>query len=69
MAWDHALKMQSSHNIYLFIADFSVKYDIFIVEQEAIKACAGRGVLLSRRHNIAVVIFNIYMLSQLFVIF
>ncbi len=53
MPWDHALKMQSSHNIYLFIADFSVKYVIYIVEQEAIKASAGRGVLLSQRHNIA----------------
>jgi hypothetical protein len=32
---------------------FSVKYAIYIVELEAIKASAGRGVLLSRRHNIA----------------
>jgi hypothetical protein len=53
MAWDHALKMQTSHNIYLFMASFSVKCAIYIVEQEAIKASAGRGVLLSRRHNIA----------------
>jgi hypothetical protein len=53
MAWDHALKTQSSQNIYHFIVDFSVKYAIYIVEQEAIKASARRGLLLSRRHNIA----------------
>jgi hypothetical protein len=56
MAWDHALKMQTSHNIYLFMASFSVKYAIYIhvVVLEAIKASAGRGVLLSWRQNIAV---------------
>jgi hypothetical protein len=46
MAWEHGLKTQTSHNIYLFMASFSVKYAIHIVELEAIKASAGRGVLL-----------------------
>ncbi len=48
MAWDHALKMQTSHNIYLFMASFSVKYAMYIVELEAIKVSAGREALLSR---------------------
>ncbi len=48
MAWDHALKMQTSHNIYLFITSFRVRYAIYIVELKAIKASAGRGVLLSQ---------------------
>jgi hypothetical protein len=48
MAWDHALKMQTSHNIYLFMARFSVKYTIYRVELETIKKSAGKGVLLSR---------------------
>jgi hypothetical protein len=26
MAWDHALKMHPSQNIYLFMVNFSVKY-------------------------------------------
>jgi hypothetical protein len=34
------------------MADFSVKYAIYIVEQKAIKASVGRGVLLNRRHII-----------------
>jgi hypothetical protein len=38
MARDNALKMQTSNNIYLFMADFSVKYIIYIVELEPIKA-------------------------------
>ncbi len=45
--------MQTSHNIYLFIASFSVKYAIYIVELEAIKPSMGRGVLLSQLQNIA----------------
>jgi hypothetical protein len=53
MAWDHALKMQASQNIYLFMAYFSIKYAIYIVELEAIKASAGRKVLFNWRHNIA----------------
>jgi hypothetical protein len=53
MAWDHALKMQTSHNFYLFKADFSIKYTIYIVKLEAIKVSAGRGLLLSQRQNIA----------------
>ncbi len=47
------MKVQASNNIYLFIADFSVKFAIYIVELEAKKASAERGVLLSRHHNIA----------------
>ncbi len=35
------------------MADFSVKYAIYIVELEAIKVSAGRAVLLSRHHYIA----------------
>jgi hypothetical protein len=35
MAWDHALKMQTSHNINLVMACFSVKYAIYIEELEA----------------------------------
>jgi hypothetical protein len=54
MAWDHALKMQTSHNIYLFMASFSIKCAIYIVEMEAMKASSGRAVLLSRRQNVAV---------------
>jgi hypothetical protein len=54
MAWDHALKMQTAHNIYLFIKCFSNKCAIYIVELEAMKASAGRGVLLSLRQNVAV---------------
>ena len=53
MAWDHALKMQTSHNIYLFMARFSVKYTIYRVELETIKKSAGKGVLLSQWQNIA----------------
>ena len=49
MAWDHALKMHPSQNIYLFMVNFSVKYTIYIVELEAIKAITGRGVLLNLR--------------------
>jgi hypothetical protein len=52
MSRDHALMMLTPNNIYLFMADFSVKYAIFIVKLEAVKASAGRGVLLSRRHII-----------------
>jgi hypothetical protein len=48
-----ALMMLILNNIYLFMADFSIKYTIYIVELGAIKASAGRGVLLSRRHIIA----------------
>jgi hypothetical protein len=47
------LKVHASNNIYLFLADFSIKYAIYIVELEAIKASTGRGLLLSWRHNIA----------------
>ncbi len=53
MFWDHALKMQTSHNIYLFMASFKSKYAIYIVETEAIKASKGKGVLLSWLQNIA----------------
>ncbi len=56
MARDHALKMQTSHNIYIFMASFIVKYAIYMVELEAIKASAGRGVLLCRQQNIAAAI-------------
>jgi hypothetical protein len=45
--------MQTSPNIYLFMASFNSKYAIFIVETEAIKASEGEGVLLSRLQNIA----------------
>jgi hypothetical protein len=38
--------MQTSNNIYLFVADFSIKGAIYIEELEAIKASAGGGVLL-----------------------
>jgi hypothetical protein len=44
MAWDHALKMQTSNNIYLFILAF--KYAIHIVELEAIKQ-AWEGISFS----------------------
>jgi hypothetical protein len=47
------LMMLTLNNIYLFMAVFIVKYTIYIVELEAIKASAGRGVLLSRHHIIA----------------
>ncbi len=30
MAWDHALKMQTPHNIYPFMASFSAKYAIYV---------------------------------------
>jgi hypothetical protein len=53
MAWDHALKVQTSHNIYLFMVSFNNKYAIYIVEVEAIKASEGEGVLLSQLQNIA----------------
>ncbi len=53
MAWDHALKMQTPHNIYLFIASFNSKYTIYIMETEAIIASKGEGVLLSWLQNIA----------------
>jgi hypothetical protein len=43
MAWDHALNMQASNNIYLFMAIFSIKYAIYIVELEAIKSERGKG--------------------------
>jgi hypothetical protein len=45
--------MLTLNNIYLFMADFSIKYTIYIVELGAIKASAGREVLLGRRHIIA----------------
>ncbi len=45
--------MQISNNIYLFVASFSVKYSLYIVELGAIKSSAGTGVLLSRCHIIA----------------
>ncbi len=47
MAWDNALKMQHSNNIYLFMADFSVKYVINIVKLEPIKASSGEGASVS----------------------
>ncbi len=47
------MKMQTSNNIYLFVASFSIKCAIYIVELEAIKVSGGRGVLLSQRHIIA----------------
>jgi hypothetical protein len=50
MAWDHALKMQTSHNIYLFMVSFNSKY---AMETEAIKVSEVEGVLLSRLQNIA----------------
>jgi hypothetical protein len=40
MAWDHAMKIQTSHNIYLFMASFNSKYVSYIVETEAIN-CRG----------------------------
>jgi hypothetical protein len=40
--------MQTSHNIYLLMANYSIKYDIYIVELEAIKESAGDGVVLSQ---------------------
>ncbi len=43
MAWDHALLMQTSHNIYLFMASSYSKYAIYIVETEPITASRGRG--------------------------
>ncbi len=51
MAWDHALKMQTSHN--LFMVSFNSKYTIYIVNTEAIIVREGEGVLLSRLQNIA----------------
>jgi hypothetical protein len=45
--------MLTLNNIYLFMAEFSVKYAIYIVELEAIKVSAGKEVLLNRRHIIA----------------
>jgi hypothetical protein len=45
--------MQTSNNIYLFVADFSVKYATYKVELEAIKASLGGGVLISGLQNIA----------------
>jgi hypothetical protein len=47
------LKMQTLNNIYLFIASCDIKYATYIVELEAIKASAGRGILLSQLQNIA----------------
>jgi hypothetical protein len=41
MAWDHALIMQTSHNIYLFMTSCGIKQAIYIVELEAIKAARG----------------------------
>ncbi len=51
MAWDHAFKMQTSHN--LFMVSFNSKYIIYIVKTEAIIVREGEGVLLSRLQNIA----------------
>jgi hypothetical protein len=45
--------MLTPNNIYLFMADFSIKYAIYIVELETIKARVGGGVLISWRHFIA----------------
>jgi hypothetical protein len=47
--------MLTFNNIYRyhFMADFSIKYTIYIVELGAIKASVGREVLLSRPHIIA----------------
>jgi hypothetical protein len=45
--------MQTSNNIYLFMASFNIKYTMYILELETIKVRAGREVLLSRRHIIA----------------
>jgi hypothetical protein len=53
MAWDHTLKMQTSNNIYLFMASFYSKYALYIVELELIKASMGQGVCLSWLQNIA----------------
>jgi hypothetical protein len=39
----NALKMQTSNKIYLFMASFNIKYAIYIVELEAIKASGGKG--------------------------
>jgi hypothetical protein len=45
------LKMQTSHNINLFMASFNSKYTIYIVQTEAIIVREGEGVLLSRLRN------------------
>jgi hypothetical protein len=53
MAWDHALLMQTPHNIYLFKASFYSKYFINIVKTEFIKAREGEGFRLSQLENTA----------------
>ena len=45
--------LEDANNIYPFMASFNIKYHIYSVELEAIKASAGRGAFLSRRHMIA----------------
>jgi hypothetical protein len=47
--------MQTTHNIYLFMASFYRKYAtrIYIVETEPIKEREGEGVRLSQLQNIA----------------
>ncbi len=47
------MKMQTSHNINLFMARLNSKYTIYIVQTEAIIVREGKGVLLSRLQNIA----------------
>jgi hypothetical protein len=46
------LKMHMINNIYLFTTSCNIKYATYIVGLEAIKASAGRWVLLSRLQNI-----------------
>jgi hypothetical protein len=45
--------MQTTHNIYLFMASFYRKYAIYIVETEPLKEREGEGVRLSKLQNIA----------------
>jgi hypothetical protein len=45
--------MRTSNNIYLLMANYSIKYDIYIVKLEAIEESAGEGVTLSWRQDIA----------------
>jgi hypothetical protein len=53
MAWDHALKMQTSNKINIFMASCNIKDAIYIVEMEPTKASLGEGDCLSRLQNIA----------------
>jgi hypothetical protein len=43
LAQDYALKMQTPHNIYLFMASVTSKYAIYIVETEPLKESEGEG--------------------------